>query len=223
MQDKVNLKIDWASHEAAKYACLNWHYSKTIPVNKLVKIGVWENDKFIGVLIFGKGTSATLHKQFNLESTEVCELVRVALNNHINPVSKMMAIAIKFLKRGCPELKVIVSFADPSEGHHGGIYQATNWIYTGNSADTNEYFYNKSWRHATDVYKRLSSDKIKMLQKRKKTGKYRYVFPLNQEMYNIVIKQKKPYPKRMKQAMVDSIDTAKVQHLSIRSTELSEL
>lgn len=222
MQEKAKLKIDWATHEAAKYACVNWHYSKTIPVNKLVKIGVWENDKFVGVLIFGKGASAVLHKQFNLESTEVCELVRVALNKHINPVSKMMALAIKFLKKACPELKVIVSFADPSEGHHGGIYQATNWIYTGTSADTVEYFYNNAWRHVTDVYKRLNSETIKTLQKRKKTGKYRYVFPLNQEMYNHIIKQKKPYPKRMKQAMVISNDTAMVQHQSLRSTNVEK-
>jgi hypothetical protein len=47
--------------------------------------------------------------------------------------------------------------------------------------------------------------------------------PLDDNMRKQVQQLAKPYPKRMKQAMVDSIDTAKVQHLSIRSTELSEL
>ena len=34
LSQKANLKIDWATHEAAKYACTNWHYSKSVPINK---------------------------------------------------------------------------------------------------------------------------------------------------------------------------------------------
>jgi len=32
-------------------------------------------------------------------------------------------------KLPCPN--VVVSYADTSQNHHGYIYQATNWIYTG--------------------------------------------------------------------------------------------
>ena len=46
--EKVELKLDWCSYEAAKYACEHWHYSKCMPVGKTVKIGVWENKKYIG-------------------------------------------------------------------------------------------------------------------------------------------------------------------------------
>jgi hypothetical protein len=34
---KAILKLDWCSHEAAKYACENWHYSKCVPNQKTVK------------------------------------------------------------------------------------------------------------------------------------------------------------------------------------------
>jgi hypothetical protein len=122
--NKPVLKIDWATHEAAKYACENWHYTKTIPVFKLVKIGVWENKKFIGVVLFGLGASATLSNQFNLDRTEVCELVRVALDKHQSQVSRIIRLALVFLKKRCPKIKVVVSFADMNQGHHGGIYQA---------------------------------------------------------------------------------------------------
>ena len=193
---KPNLKIDWASHEAAKFACVNWHYSKKIAVNKLLKIGVWENDKFIGVIIFGVGASAVLHRQFSLKQTEVCELVRVALKEHKTPVSRMISIALRFLRSNAPLLRVVVSFADPNEGHHGGIYQATNWIYTGKSAVTTEYFYNGDWRHVTDVYKRLTGESIKKLPSRKKPGKYRYVMPLDAAMREQIAPLAKPYPKR---------------------------
>jgi len=37
---KPELKIDWATSDAAKFACLNWHYAKAVPVGKLVKVGV---------------------------------------------------------------------------------------------------------------------------------------------------------------------------------------
>ncbi len=191
----MSLRLDWASHEAAKYACENWHYSKKIPVNKLCKVGVWEDNKFIGVVIFGVGASAVLHKQFNLTRFEVCELVRVALNKHKTEVSRIISIALKFLKKSNSKIKVCVSFADPNEGHHGGIYQAGNWIYTGLSSKTREYFYNGDWRHVTDVYKRLDKNEIKKLSFREKPGKYRYVMPLDNELRKNLKHLSKPYPK----------------------------
>jgi hypothetical protein len=200
---KPNLKIDWATHEAARFACENWHYTGKIPVNKLVKIGAWENEKFIGVVIFGMGASAKLHEQFNIKRFEACELVRVALRNHQTEVSRIISIAIKFLKKSNPKLKVCVSFADPNQGHHGGIYQAGNWIYTGRSASTIEYFFNGDWRHVTDVYKRLTPEKIRSLKSRKKPGKHRYVMPFD----DYVRKELKPlpYPKRAQSIEIDAI------------------
>lgn len=195
LSKETNLRLDWATHEAAKYACENWHYSKKIPVNKLVKIGAWENGKFIGVVIFGGGASAVLHKQFNLTRFEVCELVRVALAEHKTQVSRIIKIAMKMLKRINPKLKIIVSFADPSEGHHGGIYKAGGWVYSGISAKTREYFFNGDWRHVTDVYKRLDAKKIKTLKFREKPGKYRYIFALDDSWKKRLELLKKPYPK----------------------------
>ena len=146
MQDKVNLKIAWASHEAAKYACLNWHYSKCLPVGKLVKIGAWENDKFIGVVIFGRGANKSLGEPYKLDQTECCELVRIALTNHKTPVSRIMSIAIKLLKNIHKQLKLVISFADSEQNHHGGIYQATNWVYVGKTNSADEYLYKgKRW------------------------------------------------------------------------------
>ena len=39
-----------------------------------------------------------------------------------------------------PKPLVIVSYADTSKNHHGYIYQATNWIYTGLSAPFKDPF-----------------------------------------------------------------------------------
>ena len=79
MQTIPSLKLDWCSHKAAKFACENWHYSKCIPKSKLVKIGVWEDNKFIGVIIYGVGATSDLVKKYGLDKTEGCELERIAL------------------------------------------------------------------------------------------------------------------------------------------------
>ena len=193
---KDNIKIAYVDHKAALFACKNWHYSKRIPVNKLVKIGIWENDIFIGVIIFGVGASSHLHEQFDIERNEACELVRVALKIHKIEVSYLIKEALKLLKESNPKLRVCVSFADPSEGHIGGIYQAGNWIFTGVSNKTIEFFYNGKWRHKTDVYKRMDKDKVVKLKQQTKQGKYRYVMPLDKKIRRVILKTSKPYPKK---------------------------
>jgi hypothetical protein len=196
---KADLKIDWATHEAAKYACVNWHYSKCLPTGKLLKVGVWENGRFIGVILFGRGASPHLGTKFNLTQTEICELVRISMRDHKSPVSKVMAIAIKFLKQKNPSIKLIVSFADPNQGHHGGIYQATNWIYSGKSSETTEVFIDGRWRHMRRAFYKMT----KSTPTRKVQGKHRYLMPLDKDMKERILPLSKLYPKRAKDQALD--------------------
>jgi len=207
---KTDLRIDWATHEAAKYAVENWHYSRVLPVPPLVKIGAWEYEKFIGAVIFSRGASPTLLNPFGLTQVEGCELTRIALTKHISPVSRVVRLAIKFLKLNSPELRLIVSFADPSEGHYGGIYQAGNWLYSGQSPPSIEYIGpdGKRW-HPRMVTKQgwttvqgkrrktLTPDQCTPINK---PGKHRYLMPLDDEMRDRIAPLAKPYPKRPKQA-----------------------
>ncbi len=196
---KPELKIDWASHDAAKYACENWHYSKCLPVGKLVKVGAWEDGKFIGVVIFGRGANNNMLKPFGLEQDDGCELVRIALTKHETPVSKIMAVVIRFLKKSQPGLQLIVSYADPEQKHHGGIYQACNWIYTGPSDKAIEVFYKGKWSHKKTVDD-AGVDQTN-LPKKVVSGKHRYLMPLDKDMSAKIAPLAKPYPKRVKQAM----------------------
>ena len=216
--DKVKLKVDWASHDSVKYACENWHYSKSVPVPPLVKIGVWEDEQFVGVVVFSRGANNNLLKHYGLESTEGCELTRIALNKHQTTVSRIVRIAILFLKKNSQNLKLIVSFADPQYGHHGGVYQAGNWIYAGDTAKGKEY-----WHKGKRLHSRQVSEKgfnIQQGVKRKTVkpseclilntqGKHRYLMPLDEEVSKRVKVLSKPYPKkREKQAMDVSNITA---------------
>lgn len=196
---KVDLRIDWATHEAAKYACMNWHYSKCLPAGKLVKVGAWEDGKFIGVVLFGRGANHNMGKKYGLGQDECVELVRIALSKHQSPVSKIAAQAMRFLKRQSEGLRLIVSYADPDAGHHGGIYQAGNWVYDGLSSTSIKVWYNGKWSHKKTVDD--AGVKQSGLSKKVAPGKHRYLMALDDDMRQRIMPLSKPYPKRAKQAI----------------------
>ena len=195
---KHDLKIDWATFAAAKHACHHWHYSKCIPAGKLVKVGAWEKDKFLGVVLFGRGANHNMGKAFSVGQDQCVELVRIALREHDNPVSRISSLAIKFLKKANPGIRLVVSYADPDAGHHGGIYQAGNWLYTGESASAIKVWYKGRWAHK----KTVDDAKVDQsrLKKKKVPGKHRYLMPLDAEMKASILHLAKPYPKRVTKA-----------------------
>ena len=203
---KCDLKIDWAIHAAAKHAYENWHYSQCVPVGKLVKIGAWESDKFIGVVLFGRGANRHMAQEFGLQSIEVAELVRVALSKHKVTTSKILAFSIKMLRRQYPAMRLLVSYADTKQEHVGTIYQATNWIYTGVSQSSFSVFFNGRWMHPRSV--NAVRGTIKGLPVRQDPKKHRYIMPLDNEMRKRILPLARPYPKR---AGSDTTDTAGLQ------------
>lgn len=205
---KADLRIDWATYEAAKYACENWHYSGCMPAGKLVKVGAWENGKFIGVVLFGRGATPNLGKPYGLQQDQCVELVRIALRKHQMPVSRIVTIAIKLMHKENTGLRLIVSFADTSQGHHGGIYQAGNWIYSGQGHAAKFYMINGKLTHPRTLGSSGLVQNINGAKKLDKNatvinvhGKHRYLMPLDAEMRERIMKLAKPYPKRAKQAM----------------------
>lgn len=203
---KPVLKIDWATHEAAKFACLNWHYSGCMPgAKKQASIGVWECGKFIGVIVFSPGATAMLGNPYGLNQFQCTELVRVALTKHQTPVSRMVAIALKFIKKHSPGIRLVVSFADPYREHNGGIYQAGNWIYAGTSSPTRVFRHNGKIIHprtlsASDFKKGKKKEAPEGAEKITLPGKHRYLMPLDDEMREQIAPLTKPYPKRSPRA-----------------------
>lgn len=213
------LVVAACSHEAAKYAVENWHYSRILPTGKIVKIGVWENDKFIGCVLFSRGASPNLGTALNLDQTQICELTRVALTKHEAPVSQILVLAIKELKESNPGLECVISFADPKEGHKGGIYQATNWIYTGQSNPVIEYFIDGRWRHTRGAY---HDPRRPTAKKRQSPGKFRYLYPLNKKMKRELAKLAKPYPNAvegLEESRSNSVTEEQVQSLPTARTK----
>ena len=186
--------LSWCSIDAARFAVEHWHYSKQLPAARQLRIGVWEDDVFIGVILIGDSISPQLGKSVGVGRFEVAELTRIALQEHDAPVTKMVAIAIRMTKKQCPKLRVLVSFADSAQGHHGGIYAGGNWIYLGVSHVT-QYYVRQKWRNDTATMRLVGKLKHKP-ESRRSLPKHKYVFPLDTGIRKALRKQAKPYPKR---------------------------
>lgn len=212
MSSRPELRLDWCSHEAAKYACEKWHYSQTVPVGKLVRVGVWEHKRFIGCVLFSCGSAGVgvIGKSLGISAIETAELARVALSQHSHPVSKIVSIAMRMLRKQSTRLRLIVSYADPEQKHIGVIYQAGNWVCTGRSSPDVAYidYSGKRW-HSRSVSKtgyktRLgkktvapSPDGMKQINLQ---PKHRYLMPLDEDMRRKIEPLRKPYPKRVTSA-----------------------
>jgi len=116
---------------------LNRHYAKRIPSISYA-FGLYLDGVIVGVVTFGTPSSSGLRRGIAGDQyiSDVIELNRLCLDcDRRNAASYLVANAIKQI----PKNKIIVSYADTSMGHHGYIYQATNFIYTGLSAKRTDW------------------------------------------------------------------------------------
>lgn len=212
MPGRPDLKLDWCSHAAAQYAVEHWHYSARMPVGKLVKIGVWEAHEFIGCVLFGLGGGGACNgRRYGLtRNFQMAELQRIALRQHETAVSRIVRIAIVLLSRQSPGLRLLVSYADPAHGHHGGIYQASGWLYTGTSAAD----WQAVWPDGRTAHSRIARDHVQFGQHKTVDisaairvpvlGKHRYLFPLDAAMRAQIAPLAQPYPKRATSILADA-------------------
>lgn len=116
---------------------LNVHYAHRIPSISYA-YGLFDEGLMVGVVTYGKPSS---HPQRtgvcgDSLSKHVLELNRLCLtNNKKNEASQLVSASLKML----PKPAIILSYADPEQGHVGYIYQATNFIYCGLTAKRTDW------------------------------------------------------------------------------------
>lgn len=192
------LRVEWCSVQAARFAVERWHYTGTLPPIKTVRVGVWWDEQFAGAVIFSR-PCRNQHRSYRLRPEQVCELGRVALGQHEGfHVTAVVSRAIKLLKQRCPGLRLIVSFADPAQGHLGRIYQAGNWIYTGRSAPARVLVHRGKRLHRRH-YTGSTFGSPKATPPPGSVwvsvpGKHRYLYPLDKPMRRAIRKLALPYP-----------------------------
>lgn len=169
-----------------------------------------ENERLIGCLTYGHPVSNRTVDSITegLELDEVLELTRLCCLDGYgkNLESYVIAQSFDWLKKYVPEVKVLVSYADPEQAHTGGIYRATNWLYQGcgysklmpdYSIRINE---DDLWTHSRTVGARWGNKSVENLAKsigqtfyrKEETAKHRYVYFLTNK------KEKKRIMKNLK-------------------------
>ena len=202
---KSTLVVAWCDYKAAEYAALNWHYAHRMPVPPRNHLGVWEDNVFIGAVIFSRGASPSLGKRYGLGNTEFCELTRVALRGHKTPVTQILKIAIRMLRRQNPGLRAIFSFADANRGHIGSIYQAGNWLYLGRTHKCYQYIDRDGVRwHTREIVHKTPRKQmgtgICTVRKQDcrrvlEVPKFRYAYVLDESIKPKFLANARPYPK----------------------------
>ena len=95
-----------------------------------------KEEKLAGVAIYGYpvGRLATTSISDELKPKEVLELTRLFIFDEYgkNTESISLSKTFKWLQKNT-DIKALISYSDPEQRHLGIIYQATNWIYQGNS------------------------------------------------------------------------------------------
>lgn len=122
-----SLTIEWLVYK---------HYAKRVPPIEYA-FGLFNKDKvLVGVITYATPVSGNLRQAFGTEF-KLMELNRLCVNEGLpkNALSYFVSQSLKLL----PTPLIIVSYADTSQGHHGYIYQATNFIYTGLSAKRTDW------------------------------------------------------------------------------------
>lgn len=105
---------------------LKKHYAHTLP-NIMYSFGLYDNNTVLqGVCCYG--TPANNHNNMMGDFKQI-ELVRLIINENLpkNILSYFVSKTFLFLEKPIS----LISYADKGKNHHGYIYQATNWLYTG--------------------------------------------------------------------------------------------
>ena len=208
------MELKTASTKAVKFAIMNYHYSKAVPMSQCA-FSVFEDGVFCGVICYSIGANKNIASSFGMSQGQACELVRVALNGKQSSTSKAVSISLRLLKKLNPLVKIVVSYADENQGHCGTIYQETNWYYVGDSTTTQTPVINGCRMHAKTVYSKFGTNVMGDLTKmgidayyEKDAPKRKYIYPLTNEAKGICERLKKPYPKKQTPAAEALMDDA---------------
>jgi hypothetical protein len=190
------MRLEKASSKAIKYACMNFHYAKAVPVNCFGYSVFNDAGEWCGVILYGTGASVNIGKPYGLGQGQILELVRMALNGKQGTTTKAMALSIKLIKKVAPLCKLLISYADKWQGHYGTIYQATNWYYLGQSSTQANVMDPKTGK---ELHKRSAVSKYGScagLKYGERKFKYKYIYPLDKNLVEICKRLSKPYPKK---------------------------
>jgi hypothetical protein len=128
------MEVREVSARFAREYIATYHYTRTMPDSTRFIYAGYFGSTLAGIICFGMGTGKNQYTAIipTIQNGEYVELTRLWSPDGMprNTESRLIGQAMKLLPA---EIKLVLSFADPSRGHEGYIYQATNFSYCGMS------------------------------------------------------------------------------------------
>ena len=191
-------------HVVAKGVLGREHYLHSLPGGTKLAFGTFVGRRLLGVLTLGAGPKLG-HRLVDDAAPHHClTLTRLWLSDELpsNSENRVIGVVLRSLKRNT-SVKFLLSYADPSMGHLGTVYQATGWLYTGTAESTPLYDLGDGvLRHSRSLGHAFGSRSVKYL-----TGqglgvevvpqgpKHRYVYFLDRAWHPRLRVAVHPYPK----------------------------
>lgn len=184
------------------------HYAKRVPQVQYA-FGLFDPSLILqGVCTFGSPCRVMNNGECVFDGKYpvlTLELNRLCVNDQLpkNALSFFVGQCLRALPKPC----CVVSYADANNGHHGYIYQATNWVYTGLSGPELKYFNTRTNEelHPRTVVEMFGSRAVDALPEwiertKEVGGKYRYFQFLGDRrqaaaMRRALVYPIEPYPK----------------------------
>lgn len=219
------LGVRVVNYETARRWIEQYHYSHVAPAS-CTYWGLFDGDL---LAIVGVGTATNDHGvagKFGLETWRGnVEIRRVAVHPEAPPNTASRCIRLALRELTAQGLDWAYSYADTGQNHHGGIYQALNAIYVGESPPVYGWLldgepihprsvvarYGTNARHTTPDLAAARGETLEYVEGMN-TPKHTYILPVARERaIRAAIRQHlaryaQPYPKRAAAASSDAPD-----------------
>lgn len=180
------------------------HYLRSMPAAARRCFGVSLGDELVGAVVFTSGARHGHRLLAAASPQDVATLARLWLSDALprNSESRVLGIVLRDLQR-TTSWKLLLSYADPAAGHVGTIYQATGWLYLGETAgETYVRLDDGRLHHPRSVYERFGSNRVGHLRatgvaatREPVGGKHRYAYVLDPSWGWRLRGLARPYPR----------------------------
>ena len=184
------------------------HYTGSLTKGRH-SFGLFRGDRMVGAAVYGqpsgRGVAASMWEGGDERNT--LELLRLFVMDGTgkNAETWFMARCHKLLPR---EVRLLVAYSAPAAGHHGGCYQASNWLFLGQSKSGQNYYYRNAagdyvnkripWQYGPRNgwdYTEAESAELLGLTRVEEPRKMVYVLPLDRRVVKLLKRSVLPYPK----------------------------
>jgi hypothetical protein len=195
------------SYNQARSVIDKYEWLGTMAQRTTHTLGLFFQDELAGVVCFA--IPPTPQAAMGVAGEQYADKVKTLARGacvwwaHPHSASKLIAGAVRWMSEYTP-FRFFVAYSDQRAGEIGTVYQATNWLYTGETAGDTEYFIDGDWKSGRSArhksYERRGID-YKQMPSRKGNPKHRYVFiggnKREQKKFREVLRYDVlPYPKR---------------------------